>query len=278
MGRWVAGLLVVGLLAFVGSGCGGRSKEELAAERATYTGTLASAVYRRELVAVKRAAAVREQKCRKRLDGFVTALRDLDSRTTIGISFTEHGDALSEIRIQYDRIGGGSGLGGLCRAAALSAESAMNDYVEAHTYWNDCLNAEGSWAGLVDEYGYTLCEFEGAIKTLVQLDWRTASKKTLTARRKLDAVSTKFDKPTRHTVEIPENGYSVDGTLYGATLKQFCRLNVPLPASKPCTDLRDLLTDGVSDGELGDLNNDLKGIVEANGFQPTSVPATSSPA
>jgi hypothetical protein len=117
-------LALVALVALVASGCGGGpSKETLARERASYVLPLQQAIQARDLRAVKREAGERESKCRKRIGGFVSALRDLDSVLNVGVTLNSYSDELGRVRIQYDRVGGGAGLDSDCAFAASIAET-----------------------------------------------------------------------------------------------------------------------------------------------------------
>ena len=271
---WIA---LTAALACVASGCGGGpSKDDLAKERASYVVPLQEAIQARELGAARRVAAARESKCRKRIGGFVSALRDLDSVLNVGVTLTSYSDELGRARIQYDRIGGGAGLDSDCASAARTAESAFDTHIDAYNYWRDCLAGEGAWAFAQNEYGYSDCEFDW-IEGSMQSYWRSSSKYTAQARRRLDAIGTKFDRPDFVSNEVPINDYTVAGTVYSKTLRYFCATDVPLDAQEPCTDLKSLLEGGISDGELDDLNDDLEGVTAAYGLTPKGQPAQETP-
>ena len=268
-------VVLVSVAAFVATGCGGPSKESLAEERSSYVGPLQDAVQLRDLATAKRAAARREEKCRKRIGGFVSALRDLDSVLQVGVTLNGYSDELARVRVQYDRVGGASGLDSDCSRAALSAESAMNVHTLAYNNWRDCVAGEGDWSFARDAYGYSDCEFDW-IEGPMQSNWRSTSKDTDRARRRLDAIGTKYERPPMASTQLPVNDYTVAGTVYDKAFQVFCQTDVRLDAQEPCTELESVLEEGVSDEELDDLNDALQGLTTAYGITPKTEPAKES--
>ena len=174
----------------------------------------------------------------------------------VGVTVSNsYSDELARVRVQYDRIGGESGLDSDCAPVALTAENAMSAHVKAYNYWRDCLTGEGAWALAQNEYGYSDCEFDW-IEESMQSDWRSSSKYTAQARRRLDAIGTKFERPELASGDVPVNDYTLAGTVYDKALKVFCTTDVLLEAQEPCTKLKSLFEDGVEDDELDDLNNE----------------------
>lgn len=254
----LAALLV--LMAALAVSCGGPNKAKLAAERTTYVAQLRSLVQTRE-------ATKREQVCRKQIGGFLDALRALDSKLDVGITFADYGNEVGNVKVEYDRMDSGSRLASDCLKAAASGEKAMTAYVRAHTEWNDCLNAEGSWSWDTDEFGFSNCTTDD-VEASLQLDWLAATSAVTKANRLLNGIDKDIAALPTYADEVPADTSAVGSSIYGAIVEDLCATDVPLTATEPCTDLKEMLSDGIGDSELGHLNDDLKALAETYGSQP----------
>jgi hypothetical protein len=134
---------VAALLAFAATGCGGPSKAQKA------------------------------QKCQSQIGAFVDALEELNSRLSVGLSFSDYSEKVGTVRVAYDKITPRE-LDPDCLDAAGAGESAMNSYVTAYNTWNDCIGSDSCTTDSIDSD--------------LQQDWAEAIPKVKQARSRLEAV------------------------------------------------------------------------------------------
>jgi len=77
--------------------------------------------------------------CPDEILDLIESLQELDSRLSIGLTFSEYGDRLGDVRVAYDRIDVDDLDQDCLTAAGIPAESALSAYREAYTLWNDCI-------------------------------------------------------------------------------------------------------------------------------------------
>lgn len=111
------------------SGCGGDSSQ------APETDTTATSVQQRQLTP--------QQRCRRQLGGFLTAMDRLRERLVVGVSYEQYIGELKAVRSYYrdmpvDRLE----VPCLTGAATL-AEQSFNRYLQASDVWGDCVEISG---------------------------------------------------------------------------------------------------------------------------------------
>jgi hypothetical protein len=106
-------------------------------------------------------------------DRFVDALEELNSRLSVGLSFSEYGDKVGSVRVAYDKITP-KALSPDCLNAAAAGESALNSYTSAYNTWNDCIGSDSCTTDSIDSE--------------LQQDWEEARPKVKQARSRLEAV------------------------------------------------------------------------------------------
>lgn len=107
-------------------GCGGESAEK---ERADA---------RADARAAKRAKAqAKYEKCSRQLGPLVEDLQALTSRLDVGLNYEEYTDEVANLKVTYDRVI--DRLDNIeCVEAAVPAESALNQHLQATSTWGDC--------------------------------------------------------------------------------------------------------------------------------------------
>ena len=161
--RFALVLAVVGvtLAAITASGCGGPSAAEKQAKAAAGAHAAHLAAYR---------------KCKTQVGPFLSALEDLNSRLDVGLSFSDYGTRVGDVRVAHDAAPFDE-LGAACLSVvAVPAEAAMNAYVKAYNKWNNCFN---------DDYCTT-----DSISPELQAPWGTATGKIERAQAGLEQIRT----------------------------------------------------------------------------------------
>jgi hypothetical protein len=109
--------------------------------------------------------------CKTTLQPFTDALTELDSRLSVGLSFSEYSDKVGAAKVAYDRLPIGS-LDATCiNQVGSLEEDAYNDYVHAYNTWNDCISKIG-------------CSND-SIKSSLQDDWSKATDLLTTVKSRL---------------------------------------------------------------------------------------------
>lgn len=83
------------------------------------------------------------QECADKLAGLTDALFELNSRLSVGIAFAAYGEKVANARVAYDKIKFNDLDPDCILGVGQPAEAAMNEYVNAYTTWNDCIQKTG---------------------------------------------------------------------------------------------------------------------------------------
>jgi hypothetical protein len=266
----VRGLTIYALcaLALSASACGGGgpSEEEIAADRQALTTAIATEIRRRDVVHLEAKAKKRAQTCRSHVAGFVEALRDVDSRLDVGLSYSEYSDAVGDAAVERGRAGNAASAGRACARIANAAESAFNLYNGAVQTWNDCIFDDPI---SIYDVGCTLDDIEFDL----QLNWLKASDKVETAVERLESLGSSVPDPPKYVTTVPRLAASVEDSIYGQAVKRLCEGDAPVIAADPCAELHEILAEGVENREEDDLNEALLGVTDAYSITPTGLAA-----
>jgi hypothetical protein len=254
------------LLALGASACGGAgpSDEEISADRQALTTAIAAEIRTRDVAHLQAKAKKRAQACRSRVAGFVEALRDVDSRLDVGLSYSEYSDAVGDAAVERGRAGQAASAGRACARIASAAESAFDLYNGAVQTWNDCVFDDPV---SIFDVGCSLDDIEFDL----QLEWLKATDHVEKAVKRLEALGSSVPDPPTYLTTVPRLAASVEGSIYGQTAKQLCGGEAPVVAAEQCAELREILGEGVEEGEEDDLNDALLGITEAYGITPAAL-------
>ena len=80
-----------------------------------------------------------EPTCPRPMIRFIDALRELDSRLGVGLNFSAYSDKVGNAKVAYDRIPFKKLDLDCITKVGVSAEKALNLYVDAYNIWNDCI-------------------------------------------------------------------------------------------------------------------------------------------
>ena len=83
------------------------------------------------------------QDCADALEPFLDALKSLDSRLGIGLTYGDYGDKLGDVKTAYDDIDFRELDAGCIAAVGVDAEKALNHYITAYTTWHGCIARTG---------------------------------------------------------------------------------------------------------------------------------------
>jgi hypothetical protein len=254
------------LFALGASACGGGglSEEEIATNRQAITTAIAAEIRKRDAAHLRAKANKRAQSCRSHVAGFVEALRDVDSRLDVGLSYSEYSDAVGDAAVERGRAGQAASAGRACARIASAAESAFALYNGAAQTWNDCVFDDPV---SIYDFGCTLDDIELDL----QFEWLDATDHVEKAVKRLEALGSTVPDPPEYLSTVPRLPASVEGSIYGQTAKQLCGGDAPVVAAEPCQELQEILEEGVEAGEESDLNEVLLGITEAYGITPAAL-------
>ena len=87
--------------------------------------------------------------------------------------------------------------------------------------------------------------------------------------KKMDTKFAAVARPkmvTKPTMAVPLDAAQVKASVYGRALVDLCGSDAPPDAVRPCTDLGSVLTDGVTDKELGTLDGAVSKLNKAYHF------------
>lgn len=109
-----------------------------------------------------------------------TALAEVDSRLSVGVSNDEYGRRLGDVRVVYDRLVNGPALNRVTRPCitkvAVPLENAFNGYIKVLGEWSDC----------IQDYA---CDFSvGQIDVDTQATWLRSSGQIADAKRALGSM------------------------------------------------------------------------------------------
>jgi hypothetical protein len=208
----------------------------------------------REQKAASRARAAAYLKCQANVGDLVDALTDLNSRLDVGLTFSSYSDRVGEVRAAYDRMDVNSESLD-CLAVGVPAESAMNAYITAHSTWNDCIQN-------ID------CNTDD-IDPQLQAQWSKAALKVDSAVAALRRIKTRGGPAVGGwTKAVPSRAAAVDGSIYGAASRELCGTGRGVAAVEPCLLLRRVLSGGVDENELSDLDKATENLNVAYHFAP----------
>lgn len=258
-------MLLVALAATIASivaGCGGGggpSQAEIAHERTQLTNALSNAIVRREQVEGRKAAKRAEAACRAQVGKALDLLGSLYSGY---LSVSSYGDSIDGLNRELDRVPRGS-LSSKCLEVVREVEDAVGSNERTYSNFYNCVTVYIDSCNVGDADHQSLLK----ITESVTKDYLSS------ASAKLRAIGRARTKPVRPSVFLPRTESSVKGTVYGVTAEYFCGSDVRQSAVEPCQQLRDVLVDGVEEGEEESLNEALTGIAKAYGLglpkQPT---------
>lgn len=168
-------LTAIVLAAVVLTGCGGPSE----AEQAKAAASKKAAAKKRADEQARAAAKATHDKCEQALAGITDALEQINSRLSVGMNYSEYGDRLGDVQVEYDRIDIKAlpSIDAKCLDAAVRLENAFNLFNEVHTLWGDC----------IEDYD---CDFsEGEPNRKAQEKWRRAGQTIENAKGVVDSLA-----------------------------------------------------------------------------------------
>lgn len=171
----IAGLVLV---AVIGGGVAyglhrHQVSEDRKAEQAAVAKRLADAKRKREKARAAKEAA--QAACHSEYDPLVQSLTDLQSEISVGLNYSEYGDAVRRVRVKYGRLDFGGQALSCTSGVGVPAENALNRYVEAYNIWNRCQED-------LD------CSGVDAIESKLQAKWARADTQLEKATSGFDAV------------------------------------------------------------------------------------------
>ena len=130
-----------------------------------------------------REAAEAAEACATIMSPLVDALRELDSRLGVGLSYARYGDELGDARVVYDRVDADEvdNLGDCLTDVGVPAEKAFNEYVKAANTWGKCF----------DDFDCS----NDSIRPALQRRWSRASDKVDEAKRGLGEMEAAATTP-----------------------------------------------------------------------------------
>jgi hypothetical protein len=200
------------------------------------------------------AAALKEtEACNRQIGMFMTALDDLESKISLGLTFSVYSTGVNRIRLAYGALTP-SALSGACQAAVAAGNTSLNTYITALRQWTVCTNN-------------TKCS-TASIATDLQTQWANAEAQTEAAKTALDEVGDDVLVPSYANV-VPTSESKVAGTVYGGAVTLICKAqHVPATAKAPCAQLETILGGGVGSKELADLDKSVSDLDIALQLKP----------
>lgn len=167
------------------TGCGDKGAEERKAAEAKAAASSAAAEASQSAAAEKARAdrIAREQAaydaCTTLTGDLIDALKQVDSRLSIGLNQDEYGDLLGDVQVEYDDLASqvrpdvDADTQECITDVAVPLERAFNRYVKVNNAWSRCIS----------DYN---CDFnEGAINRRTQVSWLLATNLIAKAEKKL---------------------------------------------------------------------------------------------
>jgi hypothetical protein len=252
-GRGATAAIIILVAAFTAA-CGGPSAEERRTSIEAQGERLADEVAKRERIQNQLEAEAAAEECRNNIGDFLSELQDLDSQLDDGVNYSVYSIEIGDARKEYDDINV-AGLEPGCVTAAASGEKAFNSYIRAGRLWGDC----------IEDFD---CSTD-SIDPQLQSHWSNATQKIEAARTQLEQMSDSVAEPKTWSTAVPASGPAVEESVYGAAVRLICEEDVPIAASEACADLRSVLSGGVEEKELGDMEGAVKALNEALGVGTT---------
>lgn len=166
---WLVAVFMVAILGVAVSGCG-VDKEQVAAEK-------------------KAAAAKRErardlkafEACDAQFSDLLDSLSALGSRLDVGLSYSQYGDKVGDVKVKYDEAfaslptDGSKGTISCLGDVGVPAEKSLNSYIKASNTWSKCFDDP-------------VCDND-SIKSKLQTSWSRATVQTEAAKAGLAAMN-----------------------------------------------------------------------------------------
>lgn len=165
--RWVLAAIVVAVSLLAGGGIVGyaayRDHQKQVAARNAQAATeraaaQAAAVRRRREAEAERKAAEAVAACHTMFDPLVAALADLQGAIDVGLTYTEHRQALARAAGIYMRLGVGGADPACIVNVGAPLEDALNAYRRANEYWRQ-----------------SLASFSAPLESMLEVDWDDAA-------------------------------------------------------------------------------------------------------
>lgn len=181
--RYVVAVAIAGLsLSLVG--CGGPSAEEKRAQRKAAAASAsaeaeasASAEAEARRQAKLEAARAAQDECKGQLGDLLSALKQIDGRLDVGLSYQALGDRLGDVAVAYNAIPFRKLSPPCVGRVGIPLEAAYNQYNKSHTKWGAC----------IDDFS---CSVEGAKLAELRAHWSKASRLIGRAQRALGSPAT----------------------------------------------------------------------------------------
>lgn len=126
---------MLGVLMAMGAGCGG-SPEDGAGDPASDTRVSESDA---SVVSSAVDDLVDASACTDELAPLLGSLEELDSRLSVGLSFSDYSERVGDARVAYDALDFASLSPDCIKGPGVQLEKALNSYQRAYTTWNDCI-------------------------------------------------------------------------------------------------------------------------------------------
>lgn len=88
--------------------------------------------------------------CAAAVKDFMSALHELDSRLDVGLTVAEYGNQVGDLKVAYDRVAWDTLPDECAQRVGIPAEAALNEYVKAHTQWQDCIQTSGCETSFIE--------------------------------------------------------------------------------------------------------------------------------
>ncbi|HWB21385.1 MAG TPA: hypothetical protein VG652_00700 [Gaiellaceae bacterium] len=232
--------------------CGGPSAAQRERARHADAQLLLGEVNTRARNAATAEATRETQACNRQIGTFMSALEDLESKISVGLTFPTYTAGVAKIRAAYGALSP-SALSGACQAATGAGHTSLNTYISALDTWMACTST-------------TKCSTD-SIAANLQAQWANAAAQTEAAKTALDEVGDNVLAPTYQNA-VPAKASAVAGSVYGGVVKFICdAASLPRAAKASCAQLESILQGGVEPSELKDLDSTTSALAVALGLK-----------
>jgi hypothetical protein len=232
-------VVLLALVAVTACG-GGPSAEEKARERTKQAEILAGEVRARQAAAASKQASANLESCRSQLEELTVGLREIDSRLDVGLNYEEYSDKVSDASVADGRIDIGSLPTSDCLLPLGLAKTALRSYIDAQDVWQNCVEDPECNSDSIDSQ--------------LQKHWADASSKIASLGGAFRRLGRPPKPPTIEMV-VPKYTYAVTRSVYGRALTTVCATRKPRGIIEPCAELKAIVSGGVKDDELGELDD-----------------------
>jgi hypothetical protein len=80
-----------------------------------------------------------EEECRVALTPYLATLKNLDSRLSVSVTYSDYGERVGDIAVAHDNVQSDDTWSDDCTAARSAADGAFADYKRAGEIWTACL-------------------------------------------------------------------------------------------------------------------------------------------